>query len=343
MLAACGGAAASSPSATAKASSPASASAGAPASAAASGALTKVTFRYPVQTGAWIPFMIAHDANIFPKYGLDVDVQLLQSTLMIPAMLNKQMDIAGTSAEAVISAYAKGAPLQMVGGMIPQALGYLEVTKDITKVEDLKGQTVVITGFGNVSEFALRRILAKSNMELGKDVQVRGVGTQAAEIAALESGGAKGFMAYPPDDILAQRAIPGAHAIFDVLDLKQPYIQASIFTRKDFMQANRPVMVKFMQAVSEAISVEKKDRDLAVQTFMKYAKLDDKEAAAHAYEFFAAAAPPVPGVSPEGVQNVMSVVESTTPEAAKLDPKSVIDTSVTDELTKSGFANQFAK
>lgn len=285
--------------------------------------------------------MIARDANIFPKYGLDVDVQLLQSTLMVPAMLNKEMDIAGTSAEAIVSAHAKGAPLEIVGAMIPQALGYLVVTSDIKKVEDLKGKTVVITGFGNVSEFALRRILAKYNLELGKDVQVRGVGTQSAEIAALVSGGAKGFMAYPPDDVLAKRADPGVHPIFDVLDLKEPYVQASIFTRKDYLQANRATMTKFLQAVSEAISYEKKNHDYAMQTFMKYAKLDDKEAANRAVDFYGSTAPPIPAVSPDGVKNVMSVVSATTPEAANLDPKAVIDTSITDELTKSGFADQF--
>jgi ABC-type nitrate/sulfonate/bicarbonate transport system substrate-binding protein len=262
---------------------------------------------------------------------------------MVPAMLNGDMDIAGTSAETIVSAYAKGTPFNIVGAMIPQALGYLVVTGDINKVEDPKGQTVVITGFGNVAEFALRRILSKSNLELGKDVQVRGVGTQAAEIAAISTsaGGAKGFMAYPPDDVLAKRANPSAHSIFDVLDLNLPYVQASIFTTKAYIQSNRPTMLKFLQATSEAIALEKKDHALAVKTFMKYAKLDDNEAAEGAVTFYGGVAPAVVGVSPEGVQNVMDVVKSTTPEAANLDPKAVIDTSLTDEITKSGFTNQF--
>jgi ABC-type nitrate/sulfonate/bicarbonate transport system substrate-binding protein len=216
--------------------------------------------------------------------------------------------------------------------MIPQALGYLVATGDVNKVADLKGQTVVITGFGNVSEFALRRILAQSNMELGKDVQVRGVGTQAAEIAALVSGGAKGFMAYPPDDLLAKRADPKIHPIYDVQDLKLPYIQASVFTTKEYLQANRPTMVKFFQALSEAISIEKKDREFAIQTFMKYAKLDDREVAGHALDFYSVGVPPNAAVSPEGVKNVMEVVATTTPEAAKLDLKTVIDTSITDQV-----------
>src|SRR5581483_11674617 len=165
----------------ASASSAASAAAKPAGSAAASPAasgLTKLRFRYPVQTGAWIPFMIAKDQNVFQKYGLDVDVQLLQSTLMVPAIINGEMDVAGTSAETVIASYAKGIPLNIIGSMIPETVGYLVVSPDIKTVEDLKGQVVVLTGFGNVAEFALRRILAMHNLEFGKDVQVRGVGNQ---------------------------------------------------------------------------------------------------------------------------------------------------------------------
>ena len=355
LLSACGGSAAapstaSSPatapsSAAAAASKPATAASAAPAgsakpqgSAAAkpAGNLTKIRFRYPVQTGAWVPFMIARDANIFPKYGLDVDVANLQSTLMVPAVLNKEVDIAGTSAETIVAANAKGGSFSIVGAMIPEGVGFLVVTGDINKVEDLKGQTVVVNGFGNVAELAMRRILAQKNLELGKDVQIRGVGQTPAEIAALVAGTAKGFMAYPPDEVVAKRADPKLHSIYDVRDLKLPYIQASIFTTKAYLQANRETVLKFLQATSEAIAMEKKDKDFAIKTFMKYAKLDDREAADDAVSFYGNVAPPVIGVSPEGVQNVMEVVKATTPEAANLDPKSVIDTSLTDEITKSG-------
>jgi NitT/TauT family transport system substrate-binding protein len=348
LLSACGGTAvapstAGSPAAGASSAAVAKPAESAAASAkpAASAALTKVRFRYPVQTGAWIPFMVARDANIFQKYGLDVDVEILQSTLMVPAMLNKEMEIAGTSAETIVSADAKGGSLTIVGAMIPQALGFLVVTGDINKVEDLKGQTVVVNGFGNVAEFAMRRILAKSNLEVGKDVQIRSVQQTPAEIAALVAGTAKGFMAYPPDDVVAKRADPKLHSIYDVQDLKVPYVQASIFTTKAYLAANRPVVIKFLQATSEAIALEKKDKEFALKSFMKYAKLDDREAADRALSFYAGVAPSVVGVSAEGVQNVMDVVKSTTPEAANLDPSSVIDTSLTDEITKSGFANQF--
>ncbi len=337
-------AATSKPAAPASAAAPASSAAkpeGSAAAKPASGNLTKLRFRYPVQTGAWVPFMVARDANIFPRYGLDVDVEILQSTLMVPAMLNKEMDIAGTSAETIISADAKGSSFNIIGAMIPKALGFLMVSGDINKVEDLKGQTVVVNGFGNVAEFAMRRIMAKSNLELGKDVQIRSVQQTPAQIAALVAGTAKGFMAYPPDDVLAKRADPKIHPIYDVLDLDLPYVQASIFTTKQYLDANRPVVTKFMQALSEAVALEKKDKDFAIKSFMKYAKLDDREAADRAVTFYGGIAPPVLAVSAEGVQNVMEVVKATDPDSAKLDPKTVVDTSITDELTKSGFANQF--
>ena len=109
----------------------------------------------------------------------------------------------------------------------------------------------------------MRRILARHNLELGKDVSIRAVQTTPAEIATLKSGGAKGFMAYPPDDVQAKRAGPGFHSSFDPRELNITYVQASVFTTKSFLSANRPTMVKVMQAMAEAISFEKESPDFA--------------------------------------------------------------------------------
>jgi ABC-type nitrate/sulfonate/bicarbonate transport system substrate-binding protein len=345
LLSACGGSAAAPSAPSSAAAKPASASAAAaPASSPAAATkpnasgLTKVRFRFPVATGAWVPFMVGKDANIYEKYGLDVDIQMLGGNLQVPSMLAGESDIAGTSAETVLSASAAGGQLTMFGAMIPYALGFLVATGDIKKVEDLKGGVVVVNGFGNVADFAMRRILAKYNLELNKDVSLRAVQQTEAEIAALKSGAAKAFMAYPPDDLRASQVDPAFHSIFDVRDLNVPYVQASLFTSKAYMTANRATVVKFMQATSEAVALEKKNPDAAIKSFQKYAKLDDPKIAARGESFYADVTPVVPAVNLEGLKNVLDVVTTSTPAAANLNINSVVDTSIADEVTKSGVA-----
>jgi NitT/TauT family transport system substrate-binding protein len=301
--------------------------------------VTRIRFRYPVNTGAWLPFMIAKESRIYEKYGLDVDVGMVRGTEQVPAVLSGESDIGGNSAETVTSAMAGGAPLVAFGAMIPHAQGFLTVTPDVKQVEDLRGSVVVVTGFGNVGEFGLRRIFALHGMDLDRDATVQQVGDTPAEIAALQTRQAKAFMAYPPDDVVAERTDPGLHTIFNLNEQNIPYVQATLFTRRDFVTSNRDGLLRFMQGTVEAIAYMKRDRAFAVQTFKKYTQLDDA-AAGRAVEWYADTIQEVPAINVEGLKTVIGVVAQRVPNAANLDPASMVDTSITDELTRSGFADQ---
>jgi ABC-type nitrate/sulfonate/bicarbonate transport system substrate-binding protein len=309
-------------------------------SAPASAPLSRIRFRYPVNTGAWLPFMVAKESRIYEKYGLDVDIGMVRGTEQVPAVLAGETDIGGNSGETVTAAMASGAPLVAFGAMIPQAQGFLTVTPDVTRVEDLRGAVVVVTGFGNVGEFGLRRSFALHGMDLDKDATIQQVGDTPAEIAALQTRQAKAFMAYPPDEVLAHRTDPGLHTIFDLNELKIPYVQATLFTRREFLNNNREAVTRFMQGTVEAIAYMKRDREFATRAFTRYTQLDE-EAAARAVQWYADTMLDVPAVTVDGIQTVISVVSQRVPNAANLEPAAMLDTSITDELTRSGFADQF--
>jgi NitT/TauT family transport system substrate-binding protein len=334
LLSACG---APSPTAAPTPSAPAAAQ-----PTSASPTLTRIRFRYPVNTGAWLPFMVAKESGIYDKYGLDVDIGMVRGTEQVPAVLAGESDIGGNSGETVTSAIAGGAPLVAFGAMIPQAQGFLTVTPDVTRVEDLRGAVVVVTGFGNVAEFGLRRIFALHGLDLDKDATVQQVGDTAAEIAALKTRQTKGFMAYPPDEVVAERTDPGLHTIFNLNEQGIPYVQATLFTRRDFLNNNREAVTRFMQGTVEAIAYMKRDRAFATQTFTKYTQLDE-QAAQRAVEWYADTIQDVPAINVEGLKAVIGVVAQRVPNAANLDPGSMLDTSITDELTRSGFAEQFKR
>lgn len=310
------------------------------AATATSAPLTRLRFRYPVNTGAWLPFMVAKESHIYEKYGLDVDIGMVRGTEQVPAVLSGESDIGGNSGETVTAAVASGAPLVAFGAMIPQAQGFLTVTPDITSVEDLRGAVVVVTGFGNVGEFGLRRIFALHGLDLDQDATIQQVGDTPAEIAALQTRQAKAFMAYPPDEVQARRTDPGLHTIVDLNEQNIPYVQATLFTRRDFLANNRESLTRFMQGTVEAIAYMKRDRAFATQAFRKYTQLD-QESADRAVQWYADTMLDVPAISVEGLKNVIGVVAKRVPNAANIDPASMLDTSITDDLTRSGFADQF--
>jgi ABC-type nitrate/sulfonate/bicarbonate transport system substrate-binding protein len=179
-------------------------------------------------------------------------------------------------------------------------------------------------------------------MDLDRDASVQQVGDTPAEIAALKTRQAKAFMAYPPDEIVAERTDPGLHTIFNLDDQNIPYVQATLFTRRDFLTNNRDAVLRFMQGTVEAIAYMKRDRTFAVQTFIKYTQLDEA-AAERAVEWYADTIQEVPAINVDGLKTVIGVVAQRVPNAANLDPTSYLDTSITDELSRTGFADQFKR
>lgn len=295
-------------------------------------------FRYPVFTGAWIPFMLARQTGIFDRYSLQVDLQQLASQQMIQAVVTGQVDIAGTSAEAIVNAAVGGAPLVFVGGMYPRASGFLMAHSSIQRVQDLKGATLVVTQFGNVSHFGLMRILRLHGLDPEKDVTVTQVQDIQAQVAAVQAGQAKAFVAFPPDDIFAKRI--GMHELFNVDELRIPYVQASVFLSRAYLQQNRDVVSRFMQALVEGIYAMKTRPDLALETFLKNTRMQDQETARRAVEFSSQLIERVPAISTEGLKNVIEVVAGQNPRASSADPNSLWDRSALDEVARSGLVER---
>ncbi len=84
--------------------------------------LTKVPFPYsPINTSA-LPFMIAKDAKIFEKHGLDVDLIFMgASALIIQSMLSGAANVAGFGGPALITNVLRGGDVIAVAATVPLA------------------------------------------------------------------------------------------------------------------------------------------------------------------------------------------------------------------------------
>jgi NitT/TauT family transport system substrate-binding protein len=298
----------------------------------AAGSLTKLRFKYPVVSGAWLPFFLAQDNQIYQKYGLDVEVEILQPQQIVQALVTNQADVIGVPAETALTAHLQGAPIVMVGSMIQSTRGYVMAAGGSSKIEDLKGGTLLVRGLGGVEEFALRRALSASGMDPNSDVTFLNANDFQSMLAGVGAGQAKGFLAVPPEDLLAKRQ--GMTAVADMSTFNIPYVQASLVTTTAYAQANREALLSFLQATTEAINIVKTDQAQAFATFIKYSKMDDQEIAASAQKYGAEAVGNVPVVSRDGIKNVQEVVSARTPDAAKVEPESFVDFSFGTELEK---------
>src|SRR2546425_10243631 len=94
------------------------------------------------QSGLWV----AHEAGIFKRNGLDVElVHIASSSRAIQAMLAGQLAFSSVDVLNAVEADRKGADVVLLAGMSNRLIFSLMARSGINTVADLKGKTVGIT------------------------------------------------------------------------------------------------------------------------------------------------------------------------------------------------------
>src|SRR5262245_56592339 len=116
------------------------------------GALDKVKFPYSPISYHSLPFLVAYEAKLFERHGLEVDpVFAGASSLIVQSMLAGEADLAGMAGPAVISNVLKGGDVIQVAALVKSFSVPLYVQPSITQLSQLSGKRVGVTRFGSVS------------------------------------------------------------------------------------------------------------------------------------------------------------------------------------------------
>jgi len=103
---------------------------------------TKITVgRTTGASGFHIPSYVAMDKGFFAKEGLDAEFAAMTGKALVTAGMSKQIQfvpIPGGGSVAML----KGAPIVFVVGQSTISLWTIVTTKEIKRVEDLKGKTI---------------------------------------------------------------------------------------------------------------------------------------------------------------------------------------------------------
>src|SRR5438552_955489 len=101
--------------------------------------LTKVPFPYGPLGLNSIPWIIAKDARLFEKNGLDVDmVYIGASSVMVQSMLAGSANIAGFAGPAVITNVLRGGDIIQVAAMAPYFTQSVLVRPEIRELRALQ-------------------------------------------------------------------------------------------------------------------------------------------------------------------------------------------------------------
>ncbi len=258
---------------------------------------------YPSFAGSWATAWIAKEAGYFSSEGLDVELIRV-----------------GGSTRMVAA---------MLGGSAPE----------IKQPSDLKGKKAGITTFGSTSDQVLRIALKQFNLEPNKDVAILSMGAQPEAFAALQSGAvhvvALSYPLYPKAAKLGMRELVN----FGQLGVED--INGTVITTRSFIAQQRDTALRFLRAFTRGMHRYRTDKEYSKKILAKYGKITDEEILEGTWQDYAPTLQKSPRPSLKAIQ---FLIENQF-QGKKPLPKAeqFVDTSLVDQLEKSGFIESLNK
>ena len=288
------------------------------------------------------PIWTIDDRKLLQKQGVQPEIIAINnSPTVLQALLAGEIDAASISVTTLTSSRLAGADTVMIVGVVPTFVDHIVSLSSVTAVEQLKGKTGGVNRLGTTSDLGLRLALRKLGIDPDKDVKIIPTGGTAERFAALSKGLTQ--FTIIPEPFLTQAEKLGFRNLYNISDLKIPFWWNGILSREAIVKSKRPLMLKLVRAMVEAIHIIKTEKEYAKALIKKNLGVNDPEGIERAYKDYSNAFPEVPYPTPDGVKTMLDDLARSNPKAASADPKTFVDTSLVAELDKSGFIKQLYK
>ena len=287
----------------------------------------KVKASYGNITPSNLAPLVALDAGIFKKNGLDVDLTLIEGgARSMAALLAGDIQIANLGGTEAMSAVAGGADVVVVSLQVPVNPWVFMAPASYKSPADLKGKTIGIVTKGGSSEVATLRALARLGVD-PKDVIITAIGSVPNLAQAMIAGSAYAGPAHPPENVILADA--GFKTIVDLAAEKVPSTDNGTLTTRRFIDGNRATVQKYVDSLTEALAKVRKDKAFTLEVLKKYKIVADDQRQLNAtYDFYVTSVFPIyPYPKKELFEATRAELVKTNPAVANLDVTKVFDES----------------
>jgi NitT/TauT family transport system substrate-binding protein len=201
---------------------------------------------------------IAQDKGYFKKYGVDVDIQRLQSAADGVALLatNQIQVLEGGISVGYFNGKVRKLPVIMVSDRVSTPIHHKLVVamrhKDkVKKLTDLKGMTVGTNAAGSVTTYELGKLFATVGMTLD-DIQLKVLGFGQMG-AALQNGALDATLSIPPfSEALVNDKFGTTLAEVDKIVEPKPMTIAGVFLNPEWAKTHEKDVQNFFLAYMQA-------------------------------------------------------------------------------------------
>jgi NitT/TauT family transport system substrate-binding protein len=307
--------------------------------------LTKLSFPYSPINSSSLHWMIAKDARIFEKYGLDVDLVFMgASSIILQSMLSGAANFAGFAGPAIIANVLKGGDIITVAATTPLTIS-LVTRSEIEKVEDLKGRKIGISRLGAVPHFAIQLILERFGV---KDATILQMGGQPEAAAGLRRGSVDAaVVSLPHTFLLAKEGYRELIGPKDYVKLGIKFVSGGIAARRSYASKNRDLLIRLIKATLEGVKMMASQEAFAKKTFARYSRQSDPQVLDQIYKFALTTVNRDPTIPKDAFQSMarlmgeLGLVDRTA--VAQTPPEAFFDNSYVEEVKQSGFLTELWK
>ncbi len=253
-----------------------------------------------------LPLLAAKEWNVFAANGVDVEIILMQSSIVPAALSQGDIDYQAGVGPASVNGTLSGFPTRAIWFSSNRISYWLMAKPQFKTIESLRGKKIAVSGLGGTIHVAMNMALEKVGANPKDFVLVSIPGQQIQILYSLESGFVDGAMMSPPVTFGAQKK--GFNKLLDVgsmVEMPGGGLTALVKTIQERPTETRRVIRSLQMAKDEI----RKSKPRTVELIMRLLKMD-KEAASETYDQFVTTLSPTGIPSRIGMDTLVKAVQS---------------------------------
>jgi ABC-type nitrate/sulfonate/bicarbonate transport system substrate-binding protein len=276
--------------------------------------------------------------KIWEKYGLNVrSVYFNSGTVLTQAMAGGNIVGSESEVPGMLNLAVSGvADLKLVTVTINKIEHVFVVRKSIAKPEDLKGKRLAVSRIGSASDTVTRLVLRSWKLDADKDVTLLQSGNTPTRMTALAAGHVDGALV-SPESVHKIVATGCCRALADLSELPMDYARYGYVFPTAYIKTQREVLRRLLMAYLEGIYIFR-TRPKTVYSVLEEEGIKDPIIQKDIYDHALKNVREFPVPEANGIQSALDSL--THPNAKTTKPSSLMDTSLLDEIKKSGFLDK---
>jgi ABC-type nitrate/sulfonate/bicarbonate transport system substrate-binding protein len=222
--------------------------------------------------------LTAIEEKLFEKRGIDlVHVYIASSTIVLPALLTREVDVATLSGEAVVRAYHQGAKsLVLIGTQLDKFTFSLYTKPEIKTPQDLRGKILGVSRFGGSLDVSLRYGLQHVGLDPRRDnITLVQAGGMPEIMASLTAGKLDGAMLL---SVYAFRGKElGYRELLDLGALDVSFPQGVTLSTREFLRDKRDLAKRFMAAYFDGLDLFLKNPRIGKKALARFTGVKEEK------------------------------------------------------------------